>query len=154
MYVCSCIFLSDCSSINLLIYFCLFTSYWYYVYIRLLKFIALLSPVPSFFLIFNILPVMATYIYMSLHFCYFLFLFELLYVHSVHSHSCVLYWIFYSYVDLKFIFMFIFILIFIFIFYFSYLLLFKGNMLALVDDGRQPQRITLRDSLNIFINYR
>ena len=29
-----------------------------------------------------------------------------------------------------------------------------GNMLALVDDGKQPQRITLRDSLTIFINYR
>lgn len=27
-------------------------------------------------------------------------------------------------------------------------------MLALVDDGKQPQRITLRDSLTIFINYR
>jgi DNA gyrase subunit A len=31
---------------------------------------------------------------------------------------------------------------------------FSGNMLALVDDGKQPQRITLRDSLNIFIAYR
>ena len=30
----------------------------------------------------------------------------------------------------------------------------SGNMLALVDDGKQPQRITLRDSLTIFINYR
>jgi DNA gyrase subunit A len=31
---------------------------------------------------------------------------------------------------------------------------FSGNMLALVDDGKQPQRITLREALSIFIEYR
>ena len=31
---------------------------------------------------------------------------------------------------------------------------FSGNMLALVDEGKQPQRITLRQGLDIFIDYR
>lgn len=31
---------------------------------------------------------------------------------------------------------------------------FSGNMLALVDDGTQPKRVTLRDLLNIFIDFR
>ena len=31
---------------------------------------------------------------------------------------------------------------------------FSGNMVVLVNDGKQPQRITLREALNIFILYR
>lgn len=31
---------------------------------------------------------------------------------------------------------------------------FSGNMLALVDSGKQPQRLTLRQALDIFISYR
>eukprot|EP00624_Nannochloropsis_granulata_P006947 evm.model.NODE_5579_length_11332_cov_19.341246.1 len=31
---------------------------------------------------------------------------------------------------------------------------FPGNFLALANDGRQPQRLTLRDSLQSFINFR
>lgn len=31
---------------------------------------------------------------------------------------------------------------------------FSGNMLALVDEGKQPQRITLRQGLDLFIDYR
>lgn len=31
---------------------------------------------------------------------------------------------------------------------------FSGNMLALVDSGKQPQRLTLRQALDIFIDYR
>ena len=48
----------------------------------------------------------------------------------------------------------LFLLLFCFCLHVFYLSPCKGNMLALVDDGRQPQRITLRDSLTIFINYR
>jgi DNA gyrase subunit A len=31
---------------------------------------------------------------------------------------------------------------------------FSGNMLALVEDGKQPKRISLREALDIFIAYR